>query len=60
MRKHGKDHHNAKLTSEQVEQMRQLRDDQPSIWSYQALADKFGCGASTARDIVQYRTRVYH
>ena len=51
-------HHRAKLTPAQVKEMRQLRESKPWLWSYRALADHFGCGESTARDIVQYWTRV--
>jgi len=53
-------HHRAKLTNEQVEDMRQLYESWKRAGSnkgYGWLALIFGCGASTARDIVQYRTR---
>lgn len=52
----GASHQRAKLTSEQVEEMRHLRARHG--WSYGRLADRFGCGVSTARDIVNYWTRV--
>lgn len=53
-------HHRAKLTTEQVKDIRHLY----STWKanngrkgYGALAEMFGCGQSTIRDIVTYRTR---
>ena len=51
-----KRHHRAKLPFEQVKQMRHLRQR----WgrSYAALAKEFRCGESTARDIVNYYTRI--
>lgn len=58
MPKSGQAHHNAYLTDEQVKQMRELREMRPDLWSYGALAEKFGCPASTVRDIVTYRTRI--
>lgn len=48
-------HHRAKLTSDQVRQMRALY--QPYVRGYRALAQMFRCGESTARDICTYRTR---
>jgi Mor family transcriptional regulator len=53
----GEDHQKAKLTNEQVEQMRAEHETKGS--SYGQLAKAFKCGVSTARDIVQYRTRTY-
>lgn len=50
-------HHRAKLTDADVKEMRQLRQTKPWLWSYRALAEYFGCGQSTARDIVNYYTR---
>lgn len=52
----GASHQKAKLTTEQVKEMRSLREKTGA--SYAALASKFGCGQSTARDIVNYWTRV--
>lgn len=52
----GASHHRAKLTTEQVKEMRALRETTGA--SYAALAAQFGCGESTARDIVTYRTRI--
>jgi len=52
----GSSHQRAKLTTDQVNQMRSLRETTGA--SYAALAAKFGCGESTARDIVTYRTRI--
>ena len=57
MPKRGQEHHFAKLSDDQVKEMRRLRDENPSIWSYGALAGKFKCGHSTVRDILTYRTR---
>lgn len=57
MPKCGEQHHNAKLSDEDVDEMRKKREEQPWLWSYQALADEYGCGVSTARDICTYRTR---
>ena len=53
-------HHRSKLTSEQVRDMRKLYAEwrvSGSRKGYGHLADLFGCGASTARDIVTFRTR---
>lgn len=55
-RRCGVSHQNAKLTTEQVKEMRAIREAIGA--SYAALAYKFGCGESTARDIVNYWTRV--
>lgn len=51
----GQDHQNAKLTDEQVRQMRQDHDN--DLGGYQTLAKRYGCGISTARDIVNGWTR---
>lgn len=50
-------HHRAKLPDEIVKEMRKLREEEPKRWTYLALAKHFGCGESTARDIVNYWTR---
>ena len=52
----GASHQHAKLTTEQVKEMRDLRES--TGMSYAMLATKFGCGRSTARDIVNYWTRI--
>ena len=52
----GESHQRAKLTTDQVREMRAMRESTGA--SYAALAAKFGCGESTARDIVNYWTRV--
>ena len=52
----GESHQRAKLTTEQVIEMRAIRESTGA--SYAVLASKFGCGESTARDIVNYWTRV--
>jgi len=59
MTKHhqGEQHFRAKLTDDEVELMRQLYESSPL--GYERIASKFNCGASTVRDIVQYRTRCY-
>lgn len=49
-------HHRAKLTAEQVRQMRS--EYRAFVFGYEKLAEKFGCGISTARDIITYRTRI--
>lgn len=51
----GVSHHRAKLTDQQVREMRYQREAYNR--SYGWLAKKFGCGQSTVRDIVKYRTR---
>lgn len=51
----GASHQRAKLTTEQVQAMRS--DYESGRVGYVALSHKYGCGISTVRDIVQYRTR---
>ncbi len=51
----GECHQRAKLTDAQVHEMRFLKLNYG--WSYRKLAQHFGCGESTARDITTYRTR---
>ncbi len=51
----GASHQRSKLTTEQVTAMR--AEYSAGGVGYQYLAAKYECGASTARDIVQYRTR---
>ena len=55
--KHGEKHHRAKLTDEQVEQIRAMY--KPRKFGYVRLARLFGVGESTIRDILTYRTRCY-
>lgn len=50
-----KQHHRAKLTADQVRDMRAAHV--PGKVGYETLAARFGCGVSTARDICTYRTR---
>lgn len=60
MPKRGEKHHNARLTDAQVEDMRNLFESWKKAGSkkgYGTIAKIFCCSASTARDIVQYRTR---
>ena len=52
----GESHQRAKLTTDQVNEMRAMREATGA--SYAALAAQFGCGESTARDIVNYWTRI--
>ena len=51
----GEGHQKAKLTDAQVKSMREKY--LPFVCGYGSLAKEFGCGQSTVRDIVQYRTR---
>jgi DNA invertase Pin-like site-specific DNA recombinase len=48
-------HHRAKLTPDQVREMRRLYAS--GTLGYRILARVFGCGQSTVRDIVKYWTR---
>lgn len=57
----GECHQRAKLSDEKVRQMRetyQTWKEEGKHKGYEALAKVFGCGVSTARDIVTYRTRI--
>lgn len=51
----GESHHRAKLTDEQVDQMRELHEEQGV--GYRTLAKQFNVSKRTVRDIVQYKTR---
>ena len=56
----GETHHRARLSDDQVREMRRLYEDWKAKGlrkGYATLAAIFGCGESTARDIVTYRTR---
>ncbi len=55
MRKTGEQHHRAKLSDEDVDLMRDLREEG---LSYRQIGDKFECSMWTARDICAYRTRL--
>lgn len=50
----GEHHQNAKLTDKEVRAMRQ---DHKAGLGYKRLAERYGCGVSTARDICRYWTR---
>lgn len=50
----GECHQRARLTDEQV---RAMRADHAAGMGYGRLAMKYGCGVSTARDIVNHWTR---
>jgi hypothetical protein len=52
----GPTHPRAKLTTAQVDEMRDIYDSGGVGYGY--LAEIFQCGISTARDIVLYRTRL--
>lgn len=56
MKARGEKHGKAKLSNQQVRDMRSLRKFHGK--SYSELALIFGCGASTARDITNYVTRL--
>lgn len=51
----GQDHHRAKLSDEQVEAIRQMRDEG---MSYRRIAEAIGAPLWTVRDIADYRTRL--
>lgn len=56
----GAKHHKAKLTDDMVREMRDIYERWKAVGAakgYGTLALIFGCGESTARDIVTYRTR---
>ncbi|MBL8474411.1 MAG: hypothetical protein JNM98_21665 [Rhodocyclaceae bacterium] len=63
MPKSGETHHNARLSDANVRAMRATwarwkgESDGIERKGYGMLGKVFGCGASTARDIVLYRTR---
>lgn len=48
--------HRCKLSDKQVKEMR--NEYMAYIRGYKFLSKKYGCGESTVRDIVQYRTRI--
>ena len=54
-RKRGEDHPKARLSDEDVRQMR--KDHLAYVVGYETLAKRWNCGVSTARDICTYRTR---
>lgn len=51
----GESHHRAKLTDDQVDQMRELHEEQGV--GYRTLAKQFNVSKRTVRDIVHYKTR---
>lgn len=51
----GESHHRARLTDQQVREIRRL-NSQEGI-GYMRLRKMFGCGESTIRDICTFRTR---
>ena len=55
--KYGEEHHNAVLSSADVELIRQLYEE--GFHSYKVLAEKFEVAKSTIRDVVKYRRRPY-
>lgn len=57
----GESHHKTKLSDAQVKSMRNTYakwQDEEKRMGYESLAKLYGCGVSTARDIVTYRTRI--
>lgn len=57
----GQSHFRATLSDVQVREMRATYTtwkEEGKHKGYEALAKVFGCGVSTARDIVTYRTRI--
>ena len=54
-RKRGEDHPKARLSDEDVRQMR--KDYLAYVVGYETLAKRWNCGVSTARDIITMRTR---
>jgi hypothetical protein len=48
-------HHRAKLPDSTIRAMR--ADYFPYVRGYEWIAKKYGCGISTARDIITFRTR---
>ncbi len=50
----GQDHHNAKLTNHQIDQILQMRDD---CMSYRQIAQVFGMSKSHIRNICKGRKR---
>jgi hypothetical protein len=52
---HGETHYRARLSDAEVREMRELH--QRARKGYESLAQIFGCGTSTARDICTGRTR---
>lgn len=52
----GQNHHKTKLSDNDVELIRQLREEG---LSYREIAEKFEASVWTVRDIADYRTRVY-
>lgn len=56
----GEHHHHAKLTDQDVELIRQLRDDDPLFWTYDVLAEKFDISKRHIRDILSMRKRVQY
>lgn len=53
----GENHHRANLSDEAVARMRELRARDPRLWTLKTLAQMFGCGLSTVRDICGHVTR---
>lgn len=48
-------HHRAKLSDEQVREIRHLNE--AGVAGYKRLAKRYRCGESTIRDFCTYRTR---
>lgn len=60
----GERHPKTRLTFEQVEHLRDMKEQRPWMWSYRTLAEyareawDVRCGESTVRDFIQYKTRI--
>jgi hypothetical protein len=53
----GESHHRSRLSDSQVKEIRNLREMNKKVYSYKKLSIIYGCGETTIRDIVQFRTR---
>lgn len=53
----GESHPHAKLTDAQVDEMRDLHEDEQQPMSYRQLAKRFGVPLPTVRSICSYRRR---
>jgi DNA invertase Pin-like site-specific DNA recombinase len=54
----GEEHHRARLSDAQVEEIRELYED--GFSSYRSLAKRFGVTKATIRDIVTFRRRAHY
>lgn len=56
----GQDHHRARLSDDQVDEIRELYEYDPDTWSTRRLAKRFGVTRSLIYRIVTYRVRAQH